>query len=120
MADIQPVVDEDDEVRDQDKIMLILGYLGILALIPYITVKDSEYVRWHARQGLALSVVYVAWSLASFIIMFIPVVRYLLFVMWPVVMIGTVVIAIMGIVRALHGRRWAIPLVSDVAALLPL
>ena len=33
-----------EPVRDQDKIMLILSYLGLLSLIPLLTVKDSPYV----------------------------------------------------------------------------
>jgi uncharacterized membrane protein len=45
-----------NSVREQDKIMLVLAYLGILALIPFLTVKDSEYVKWHAKQGLVLGV----------------------------------------------------------------
>lgn len=40
-----------DTIRDNDKIMLVLCYLGLLALIPLFTVKDSDYVHWHARQA---------------------------------------------------------------------
>lgn len=45
-----------DTVREQDKIMLVLSYLGVLALIPLLTVKDSDFVKWHAKQGLILGV----------------------------------------------------------------
>src|SRR5215469_5978975 len=41
-------------VRDQDKVMLVLAYLGLLALIPLLTVNDSEFVKWHAKNGLVL------------------------------------------------------------------
>ena len=43
-----------ETVRDQDKVMLILSYLGLLSLIPLLTVKDSDYVKFHAKQGLVL------------------------------------------------------------------
>ena len=56
------VEDEDDELPperpelpldDQDRILLVLAYLGILALIPYLTAR-KDFVVWHARQGLLL------------------------------------------------------------------
>ena len=44
-----------DTVREQDKIMLVLAYLPcLLCLIPLLTVKDSPFVTWHAKQGLVL------------------------------------------------------------------
>ena len=48
-----------DTVREQDKVQLILAYLGILSLIPMLTVKDSEFVKWHAKQGLVLFIVFL-------------------------------------------------------------
>ena len=36
-------------------IMLVLSYLGILALIPLLMKKDDPEVQWHAKNGLALA-----------------------------------------------------------------
>src|SRR4051794_34818282 len=35
-------------------LMIVLGYLWILALIPLLTKKDDPEVQWHAKNGLAL------------------------------------------------------------------
>lgn len=90
-------------VREQDKIMLVLSYIGILALIPLITVKDSPFVKFHAAQGTALTIVMFG---LSFILPMIPVLGWLgLCVIFP----GWLVVTIMGIVKALKGERWEIP-----------
>lgn len=97
------------EVREQDKIMLILSYFGCLALIPLLTVKDSPYVKWHAKQGAVLM---IGGSIALTVLAIIPVVG------WIVSALGgpaLMVLGIIGIVKALGGQRWRIPLVADLA-----
>lgn len=105
-----------DVVRDQDKIMLVLAYLGIFALIPLLTVKDSDYVRWHAKQGLALMACWFGVAVAASIISFIPVIGWVIGVLSCVVHLGFLALSIMGIVKAFEPRRWAIPVVSTIAA----
>lgn len=118
MADLQAVPGSagPDVVRDQDKVMLVLSYLGILALIPFLTVKDSEYVKWHAKQGLALMAALIAADIAMFVLAFIPGIRMLNLLLGPIIGLGCLVLVIMGIIKALNGERWRIPVVSDIAA----
>jgi uncharacterized membrane protein len=97
-----------DVIRDQDKIMLILSYLGILSLIPLLTVKDSDYVKFHAKQGLALAIC----SVAVFLVAWIPIIGQILAC---VVWLAVVVITIMSIVKAFKPERWRIPVVSSLA-----
>src|SRR6476646_9619815 len=91
-----------DTVRDQDKIMLVLAYLGILSLIPLLTVKDSDFVKWHAKQGLVL-------SLGGFVVLsiigMIPVVQLIACPGF----LALVVFMVMGISKAMGGQRWRIP-----------
>jgi fumarate reductase subunit D len=89
------------QVRDQDKIMLVLAYLSIFALIPFLTVKDSEFVRFHARQGVVL----FGFSVVT---TFIPIVGCVA----PFFFLG---VSIFAIVKALGGERWRMPLVADLA-----
>ena len=95
-------------VREQDKIQLILAYLGLLSLIPLLTVKDSEFVKWHAKQGLVLFIGLVVISILNVI----PILGQII---WCVGFVGYAVAAIMGITKSLKGERWAIPLISDLA-----
>jgi fumarate reductase subunit D len=105
---ILPVAPAKETVRDQDKIMLVLSYLGLLALIPLLTVKDSEYVKWHAKNGLVLGV--GGWLL-SIVLGFLPVVNLLTCVLGPAVL----VVDIIAMIKALGGERWRIPVVTDLA-----
>ena len=97
-----------DTVRDQDKIMLVLAYLGILALIPLLTVKDSDFVKWHAKQGLVLG---LGGGIAVTIIGMIPVIGLISCVLMPAIL----VLCVMGIMKAMGGARWRIPIVADIA-----
>jgi fumarate reductase subunit D len=97
-----------DTVRDQDKIMLVLAYLGILALIPLLTVKDSDFVKWHAKQGLVLG---LGGGIVATIIGMIPVIGLVSCLLMPAIL----VLCVMGIIKAMGGQRWRIPLVADLA-----
>ena len=111
-----------ETIRDQDKIMIVLSYLGILSLIPLLTVKDSNYVKWHAKQGLTLTLAWIVLGIAigivSSIIALIPIVRMVLLVSPCIAIalpIGFIAVDIMGIVKGLRGERWRIPFVADLA-----
>jgi len=88
--------------------MLVLSYLGLLALVPLMTVSDSEYVRWHAKNGLVLTV--GGW-IALYIVGKLP------FIWWVEYPGGLVLIilTVVSIFRALQGVRMRIPVVSDIA-----
>jgi len=98
-----------EEVREQDKIQLILAYLPcLLPLIPLLTVKDSEFVKWHAKQGLVLT---IGGGIIVAIIGAIPMVGLISCLAAP----ALIVLEIMGIVKSLKGERWRIPVVADLA-----
>jgi uncharacterized membrane protein len=104
-----------EQRRDSDTLMLVLAYLGILALIPYLTVTDSDYVRWHAKQGLTLTGVWFAAMLVSGILMGIPGLGVLIALISPFFSLAVVAIFIVGMVKAIQGERWPIPIVADLA-----
>ena len=97
-----------DTVRDQDKIQIVLAYLSCLCLIPLLTVKDSEYVKWHAKQGLVLMIAGILVNLLHVI----PIVGNLLAC---VASLAIFVCMIMGIVKGLGGQRWRIPVIADLS-----
>jgi len=109
-----------DTVRDQDKIMLVLAYFGIFALIPFLTVKDSDYVKWHAKQGLTLAGVVVVGEIALGIVMtiltmVIHALGVLFSCMMPLVGLGILATSIYCMVKAFGGERWRIHFVSDLS-----
>jgi uncharacterized membrane protein len=99
--------------------MLVLSYLGILALIPLLIKKDDREIQWHAKNGLFLFIAYfvvaiVIWALqwgASDIIGVGCVLSLLGCAIW----IAYLVVIIMAIVKAVKGERMRIPFISEYA-----
>jgi len=111
------------ELTDQDRVLLVFGYLGPLALVALIASR-REFVKWHAKQGLALS---LSWLLIY------PVLRYLHLrleswsgffstavaeVFWAMswlVVMGVLIAGLVCIIRGLEGERFKIPILGAVA-----
>ncbi len=93
--------------RSDETIMLVLCYVGLLALVPYLAARDARLVRFHARQGLALALLGVACA-------GIAVVPYVGFA-GQVGFAGVLVLSIIGIVKGLERREWRMPVAAEVA-----
>lgn len=104
---------------DNRQIMLILSYLWILALIPYLTEQRDPEVKWHARHGLVLLVAEIVLNIVLFILSLIPVLGCVFSILWMVVWIGIVVLHVICLVKALGGERFKIPYVSPYADQIP-
>jgi uncharacterized membrane protein len=97
-----------ETVKEENKIHLILSYLGNvlglpLFIIPLVTVKDDEFVKWHAKNALVLFIA----NIISFVLM-VVLIGFCLY-------LALIVVNIMALVKSLNGERWRIPLVSDLA-----
>ena len=96
-------------------IMLVLSYLGILALIPLLTKKDDPEVQWHAKYGLALCVGEIAsYIVIWFIARFMPM-GWIIGCVSCFLPIIFLVFAIVLIMKALKGERYRIPVVTDLS-----
>ncbi|GAB4248924.1 MAG: hypothetical protein Kow00109_25000 [Acidobacteriota bacterium] len=97
-------------------IMLILAYLGILALIPLLAEKEDQEVQWHAKHGIILMVTWIIVWIALIIIGFVPmvgqVVGCLLSILLPLAILA---IHVVCIIKALNGEKFRLPFVSDFA-----
>ena len=102
-------------VRDQDKIMLVLAYVGILALFPLLTVKDSPYVTWHAKQGLALLAAGVIGYIGIGIVTALPFLHCVGVLAWLAFSIALLVVDVVAMAKALNGERWRVPVVANIA-----
>jgi len=99
-------------VSSNRSVMLVLSYLGILALIPLITEKDDREVQWHARHGLVLLVAYLVLTVGVFIAsLVVGFIGMLQLPLW----LGYIVVIILCITNAVSGKRFVIPGLSDFA-----
>ena len=103
--------------------MLILSYLGLLALIPLLVEKEDRNVQWHAKHGLVLFAAafilsIVLWILTGVITM-VPglgcLVGLISFFAGMGLWVGYLIVIVMGIMKALKGERFMVPGVSEYA-----
>jgi uncharacterized membrane protein len=108
------------ELSDQDRVLLVFGYLGPLALVSLIASR-REFVKWHAKQGLALVTVLAA----LYLCVLKPLVRLSALYFWGwlaelfsaatwLVALGALVLMLVCIVRGLEGERFKVPLLGDL------
>jgi uncharacterized membrane protein len=96
-------------------LMLVLAYLGILAIIPLVAEKNDREVQWHAKNGLVILVAEIALIVVFSILSHIPGVGCLAVLMFPLFSLVFLVVAIFGIYKAVNGQRLVIPGLSDFA-----
>ena len=104
---------DDGGGSENRQLWLILAYLWILALIPFLAEQHDEEVQWHAKHGLVLTgAEIVVWILFSVINMTVACVGCILAL--PV-FLGAIVVRVLCIVKALNGERFLIPGLSELA-----
>lgn len=108
---------------EQNKVMAMLSYFGILVFIPIFAAKDSKFARYHANQGLALLIALFGWWIVDYILTML--LRSLLWRglgLWEIyslcgmvlnlVYIVFTVLAVIGIINALNGKAKELPVIG--------
>lgn len=96
--------------------MIVLAYLGILALIPLLIEKEDDEVQWHAKHGIVLLVTWIVVSIALTILSAVPGVGWIFgCAIGPILWLVILVIHIVCIVKGVNGERFRLPVVSDFA-----
>ena len=92
--------------------MAALAYvLGVMSgLVVLMVEKDDAYVRYHALQSVALSVV---WLGGWLVLMVIPVVGWILLPFWGLLMF---VLWLVAMVKAWQGERFRLPVIGEYVA----
>jgi uncharacterized membrane protein len=100
------------------QIMIVLSYLWLLALVPFITEKDDREVQWHARHGIVLMIAEIAIWIALWFVNFMLAFMHLGFLgcfLWMGLCLCILILHIMCIVKGVNGQRLIIPVVSQYA-----
>ncbi len=108
------------ELTDQDRVLLVFGYLGPLALFSLVASR-KEFVKWHAKQGILLSAAAVLLYLALKAVHLVlervlwPLLGQLFWLAAGMVGVGVALLLVLCIVRALEGERFRVPMLGDLA-----
>lgn len=112
-ASVQPTSQNSD--AQQNKVVFMLAYLGILFFLPLVTTPNSPNGRFHANQGLVLLLTGVAGqiilSILGAVLWRLWFVISLLSTLWGLFLL---VFMIMGMVNASRGEQKELPLIGGI------
>lgn len=95
----------------QNKVMAVLAYIGILFLVPLLAAPNSQYARFHTNQGLVLFLFDIVVGILSAVLAFIPFVGL---IVSSLLSLGAFVLMILGIVNAATGKANELPLIGKI------
>ena len=118
-----------EEVED-NKLLGVLSYCGVFALIPYFSNRKSKYVEFHSIQGMNLLITMICYIITYSLLSLIKVTRYVidwgymvgskkvtpLWITLPMTFIGILIFIIMiyGIINACNGKSKTLPIINKI------
>ncbi len=100
---------EPDKDIEEGKIWAFIGYWWILFFVPLFGKKENKFALFHGKQGLVL----FGFAVIVWLLSYIPIIGW--FIIGPVGTIIWIVFAIIGMIKALQGIYWKMPVLGDVA-----
>ncbi len=97
---------------EQNKVFAVLAYISLLFLVPLLAAPKSRFARFHTNQGVVLFLASIAASVIMTLFAFLPFVSCLAAPLFFVVPIGSLVLAVIGIVNAASGQFKPLPLIG--------
>ncbi len=106
-------------VSPNRQVMIVLSYIGLLALIPLLSEKEDREVQWHAKHGLVLFVAWIVLMVATQVVVIVlnqvsSSLGCLVGMATPFVGLAYFVVTILCILKGVKGERFLIPGVSPL------
>jgi len=89
-----------DKDIEENKAITILSYFGILCLVPLLLKKESKFAKFHAKQGLVIT---IGW--------FFVVLPFIGQIVWLIL----IIFSIWGLLNVLGGKYTKLPIIGDLA-----
>ncbi len=104
------------QAGNDNTLMGVLCYLGILVLVPILAAKENAFARFHANQGLILLIGEFAVSIISYLIPRVLPYNGLFYLIYAVIMYGggliLFVLSIIGIMNVVKGETKELPYIG--------
>ncbi len=117
---------EPEKGIDETKGMAVLSYLGILAFIPYIWGPNTKFVKFHARQGMNLLLIWVGYSILYNLLILVRIPVYTgrwyvstvtpwyIYLFLSLAGLFVITLSIIGISNVIKGEEKEIPFVNKI------
>lgn len=97
-----------DKELQEGKIFAVIGYVGILCLVPLLLKRDNKFALFHGKQALVLLIGEVGVAIINIV----PILGQLIWIL-GVLVFG--ILSLAGIVQSLMGNYWKMPVIGDIA-----
>lgn len=97
--------------NNNSTVIAALSYIGPLVLIPYLMNNDSDFVKFHAKQGLVVfGIEVIFWILSSMMYS-----MFSLYYLGQIINLATLILSIIGIINVVQNQKKELPLVGGFA-----
>jgi uncharacterized membrane protein len=93
----------------EERFFAALSYLAFLCFVPLLLKKENRFVQFHGKQGLVLLIFEIAAGILRAIPALGDTLGTLAFVVFSI-------LSMVGIVKALIGESWQIPVIQNLAS----
>jgi uncharacterized membrane protein len=105
-------------VSPNRNVMIILSYVWILFIVPFIVEKEDREVQWHARHGLVLTIAEILFWIAYGILQAVLNKIFgglgcIMALLGPLIGLAFLVLRVLCILKGVKGERFIIPGVSQ-------
>ena len=105
---------------DEGKTLAAIGYLGILFLVPLLAKKENKFCQFHGKQGAVLFGMEIIGAIVliilSVVLGFVPCAGWAVsLVLWLAFWVCALGLSIWGLVMALKGEYWKMPVIAPLA-----
>ena len=97
--------DYDKKDIEDNKLMAVLAYLGILFLVPLFAAKESMFAQFHTNQGIIMAIV----GFANCILAMIPILGW---IAAPLIGLCHLALTVLGIVNVCTGKAKELPIIG--------
>jgi uncharacterized membrane protein len=116
-------VNEQPELKEA-RLLGAASYILFLCFLPPLLLKENKFAMHHARQGFLLFFVEIVLAILVYIVEhsigLIPILGFLIVVVLKFVAgVAVLLTAVIGIVKAVSGQYWTIPVVGEHSPRVP-
>lgn len=104
---------------EQNKVLAAVGYIPVLFLVPLLAAPQSGYAKFHANQGLILTltslVLFVAREVLCAIFGILPLLRdFIPTIISTVISVAVIAYMVIGIIYAAQGKAKRLPIIGGL------
>ena len=92
----------------EGKLFAVISYMIFLCIVTLALKKENKFALFHGKQGLVILILWVAAAILKSIPLFGALI-------WLIALVALGITSLMGIVQALMGNLWKIPVISEIA-----